>query len=829
MPRKQHFSHSHPARDCLQGSSGFGRRSYAILIVKSIVHEIRKVAVLGAGTMGSLIGAHLANAGVPCLLLDRVPDEPRQEGKPGDAGHRNRLAAAGLDGALKTRPPAFFVPESARLISIGNFEDDLCRIRECDWVIEAVVEDLGAKRALLSRAQPHLSSETIVSSNTSGISLATIVEGFDPDFRRRWLGTHFFNPPRYMKLLEIIPTTETLPGVVEAVSKFGEEALAKGVVLAKDRPNFIANRIGTFFTMSVLKLMQEEGFSVEEIDALTGPVMGLPRSATFRTLDLVGLDVLAHVVTNLRKSLKEDGSAAVFELPEYVVRMIQLNLLGEKTRQGFYRKGSKEGEIFSLDLGTFQYRARAKPNLPSLDRVKSIDDVRERIRALAGSPDKVGRFYQRLLGKTLHYAAACAPDISDDVLSVDRAMKWGFNWECAPFELIDALGIEKAQELWNNERLPVLPLVEKLRSSGNGSFYAERNGKPAYFDFITANYRTVEERQGVIALSALKAAGRELKKNAGASLIDLGDGVLCVEFHSKMNVLGPDAIQMVHAGLKTLNDHYEALVIGNDGALFSAGANLMLLLMAVEEGDWDEVHEAVREFQNANMAIKYAPKPVVAAPFGLALGGGTEISLHASRVVAAAETYMGLVESGVGLIPAGGGSKEMLLRAMDAVPADADLFPYLKEVFINIGMGKVSTSAEDARKLGYLSSRDVVCMRRDKQLALAKQLALSLAQTGRRPGKPREDIVVSGTAGFSKMQLALHLMRRAGYVSDYDVLVGTHLARVLSGGGEFTGPQRVSEQYLLDLEREAFVSLCGEKKTRERIQHMLKTGKPLRN
>jgi 3-hydroxyacyl-CoA dehydrogenase len=807
----------------------FGVASYAILIVKGTVQEIRKVAVLGAGTMGSLIAAHLANAGVPCLLLDRVSGEERQEGKPGAAKQRNRLAAAGLAAALKARPPAFFTPECARLISTGNFEDDLAKVADCDWVIEAIVEDIGTKRSLLSRLQPCLSPETIVSSNTSGISLAAIAEGFDKDFRRRWLGTHFFNPPRYMKLLEIIPTRETLPSVVETVSQFGEEVLAKGVVLAKDRPNFIANRVGTFFTACVLRLMQEQGFSIEEIDALTGPVIGLPKSATFRTLDLVGLDVLAHVMANLRQSVSDDENAAMFELPEFAARMVERGLLGEKTRQGFYRKGAQEGEILSLDLDTFEYRPRVKPSLPALERAKSIEDVRERLRVLIASSDKAGHFYRPLMGRTLHYAASRVPEISDDVLSVDRAMKWGFNWEYGPFELWDALGIDRVQELWSHDELPVPSLIEKLRSSGRESFYTERDGKTAYFDFARADYLTIVEKPGVMVLAGLKAAGRVVKKNPGASLIDLGDGALCLEFHSKMNVIGPDAIQMIHAGLKAVEQNFEALVIGNDGLHFSAGANLILLLMAIEEGDWNEVHEAVRAFQNANMAIKYANKPVVVAPFGMALGGGTEISLHASRVVAAAETYMGLVEAGVGLIPAGGGTKEMLLRAMDAVPADGDPFPYLKDVFMNVGTAKVSSSAEEARKMGYLSARDVVSMRRDRQLALAKQTALSLAHAGYRPGIPREDIVVFGKAGFSKMQLALHLMRRAGAISDYDARVGAQLARVLSGGGEFTETQQVSEQYLLDLEREAFVSLCGEKKTVERIQHMLKTGKPLRN
>jgi 3-hydroxyacyl-CoA dehydrogenase len=797
------------------------------------MREIRKVAVLGAGTMGAAIAAHIANAQVPCILLDRVPDGA--EGAPAaDPKRRNRLAQAGLDAALKSRPAAFFVPEAARLITIGNFEDDLSRICDCDWVIEAVTEDIGIKRALLKKLLPHLSPGTIVSSNTSGISITAIAQGLPEEFRRHWLGTHFFNPPRYMKLMEVIPAPETLPQVEESVSKFGDTVLGKGIVRAKDRPNFIANRVGTFFTMVVLRLMQEEGFSIEDIDLLTGPVMGLPKSATFRTLDIVGLDVLAHVLHNLHDSLPEDERRDAFQLPDFIARMIEANLLGEKTRQGFYRKapspgGEGDGAISVLDFSSFEYRARHRPKLPAVEMAANVEDPRQRARLLLEAPDRVGRFYQRLLSQSFHYAANRIPEISGDIVSVDNAMKWGFNWECGPFELWDAIGIEKIVDLWKPEGLAIPPLVEKLLSSGGTAFYRGVPGETKFFDFRTADYVAAPERPGVLLLPALKARGREVKKNAGASLIDLGDGVLCLEFHSKMNTIGPDAVQMIHAGLKTLSADFDAMVIGNQGANFSAGANLMLLLLAIQEADWDEVHQAVSAFQNANMALKYAPKPVVCAPFGMALGGGTEISLHCARVAAAAETYMGLVETGVGLVPAGGGAKEMLLRAMDLVPDDADPFPYLKEVFTNMGTAKVSTSAPDARKLGYLSARDVVCMNRDRQIATAKQLALDLAKLGFRPGKAREDVLVFGKSAFSKMQLALHLMRRAEYVSDHDVVVGAHLARILSGGGEFTGPQRVSEQFLLDLEREAFVSLCGEKKTVERIQHTLRTGKPLRN
>jgi 3-hydroxyacyl-CoA dehydrogenase len=810
-----------------------------MILEDAMPREICRVAVLGAGTMGARIAAHLANANIPSVLLDIVPKEltPDEQAKGLTLSNprvRNRIAQAGLDSVLRSRPAAFFVPEAAGMIAIGNFEDNLDWIKGCDWIIEAVTEDLGIKRALLEKVQPVRAPGAILSSNTSGISVATIAAGFPEEFRRHWLGTHFFNPPRYMKLLEVIPTEDTLPEVVEVISRFGEVALGKGIVLAKDQPNFIANRIGTFVTLNTLRIMQQDGYSIEEIDALTGPVMGLPKSATFRTLDLVGLDVLMHVVKNLRDTLPNDERRALLlDTPPFVAQMIERNLLGDKTKQGFYKKArsGENSEILTLDLNTFQYRERQKPRFASLDMARNIEDVRQRVASLVQAPDRAGQFYRKSLSDTFHYAANRIPEIADDIVAIDRAMKWGFNWECGVFEMWDCVGVEKTVEQWRKDNRPIPRLVEKLLASGKNMFYQQSDGTTCYFDFPSGGCRVLPDRPEMILLPSLKARKQELKKNAGASLVDLGDGVMCLEFHSKMNSIGEDTVQMVHAGLKTLTEGFEAMVIGNQAPNFCVGANLMLLLMAVQEGEWEEVHRAVRAFQNANMALKYAPKPVVAAPFGLTLGGGTEISLHCARVRAAAETYMGLVEVGVGLIPAGGGTKEMVVRAMDAVPKDqeADPFVYIKEVFTNIGMAKVSTSAEEARQLHYLSPHDSISMNPDRQIADAKQLALDLVKLGYRPGKPREDIQVLGQSAFTKMKLGLHLMRQAEYISDYDVTVGTQLARVLAGGGEFTSTQCVSEQYLLDLEREAFASLCGQKKTVERMQHMLKKGKPLRN
>ena len=806
------------------------------------MRDIRKVAVLGAGTMGARVAAHLANASIPSVLLDIVPQEltPDEQSKGltlSDPKVRNRFALTGLDAALKSRPAAFFLPEVARMITVGNFKDHLAWVKDCDWIIEAVTENLEIKRGLCEKVQALRSPGSVVSSNTSGISLAKIGESFSDDFRRYFLGTHFFNPPRYMKLLEIISTRDTLPEVVEGIARFGDVVLGKGIVIAKDTPNFIANRIGTFLTMNVLRVMQQDGYTIEEIDALTGPAMGLPKSATFRTLDIIGLDVLAHVVKNLSESLTQDECRDLFRLPDFIEQMLVRKLLGEKTKQGFYKKvkgkgeSREEDEIRTLDLGTFEYRQRQKPGFPALEMARNIEDPRERVRMLIQSPDRAGQFYQKVLIDTFHYAAMRVPEISDDIVSIDNTMKWGFNWECGVFELWDAVGIEKTVTAWQKENRPIPPLVERLLSSVNKTFYTQTDGATSYFDFASGAYRVIEDKPGILLLPSLKARKKEIKKNPGASLIDLGDGVVCLEFHSKMNTIGTDTVQMVHAGLKALNEGFDAMVIGNQAPNFCVGANLMLVLLAAQEAEWEELHQAVRAFQNANMALKYAPKPVVAAPFGLTLGGGTEICLHATRVRAAAETYMGLVEVGVGLIPAGGGTKEMLVRALDAVPNDpeADPFTFVKEVFLNIGMAKVSTSAEEARKLGFISARDSITMNRDRQIADAKQLALDLARLGYRPGKPREGIRALGQPAFTKMKLGLHLMRRAEYISDYDVVVGTHLAKVLTGGGEFSSPQMVSEQYLLDLEREAFVSLCGEKRTVERIQHMLKKGKPLRN
>jgi 3-hydroxyacyl-CoA dehydrogenase len=800
--------------------------------------RIEKVAVLGAGTMGARIAAHMANAGVPSILLDIVPPQGSAEeaGKKQapDSSNRNRIARAGLENARKSRPAAFFVPDAGRLITIGNFEDDLKLISGADWVIEAVAENLEIKRNLLARVEQYRKPDAIVSTNTSGLPIHLIAEGFSADFQEHWAGTHFFNPPRYMKLVELIPGPKTRADVLDALADICDRQLGKGVVVAKDTPNFIANRIGTFSMLNALRLMTELDMTVEEVDSCTGPAVGWPKSATFRTADLVGLDVLSHVIRNIYENAPGDESREMYKVPSLIEDMIQRGWLGEKAGKGFYQRVKKNGdsEILSLDWHRMEYRTRQKGRFGSIEAGKQVDDTRERLRMLVGpalngtgSADKASRF----LSATFLYAARRVPEIADRVVEIDRAMRWGFGWELGPFEMWDALGVERVAQALEKENAALPPLVTELLSSGQSSFYRSAQGRTTYFDLGSRSFEPLEEPAGILLLNSLKDQSKTVQENSGASLIDLGDGVICCEFHSKMNAIGGEIIAMLHAGVKRLENDFDAMVIANEGTNFSVGANLMLLLMLAQEQEWDDIHIAVKQFQRVNMALKYARGPVVAGPHGMALGGGCEISLHAARIHAAAETYMGLVETGVGLIPAGGGTKEMLIRANEhaAGEEDLDLFHALKPVFENIAMAKVSTSAEEARTLGYLRPADLISMNRDRLVADAKATALALVRAGYRTPAPTE-IRVLGEELLAAAKLAIHSMLRGDYISEYDAAVGRKLAYVLAGGA-LSAPQTVSEQYILDLEREAFVSLCGERKTQARIAHTLKTGKPLRN
>ena len=727
--------------------------------------RFRQAAVLGAGVMGAQIAAHFANAGLRVLLLDVTRDAARD----------------GLQRATKLKPDPFFTPDAISLIGTGSFDEDLAAVRDADWILEAIVERLDAKQALMARVEAARRDDAVVSSNTSGIPIASIADGRSESLRRHWLGTHFFNPPRYLHLLELIPTADTIPDVVRAVTEFAEERLGKGVVLAKDTAGFIANRIGIYGLMQVFRAIESGEFTIEDVDAMTGPAIGRPKSATFRTVDIAGLDVLGHVARTLAERLADPADRAQFTLPLFVEAMIARGMTGAKAGRGFYQKTGDE--ILTLDIRTLEYRPKQSPKLPSLEAARSLEPVADRIRALYNGPDKVGAFLQSTVGPTLDYASRIAEEVAYSADDVDKAMRWGFGWELGPLETRDALQAPTSSSP---------PPASRLRQGYGG-----------------------------------QASHAVVRKNSGASLIDMGDEVLQVAFHSKMNAIGGDTIEMLHAGVKEASRNFAALVVGNDGPNFSAGANLMLLLLEAQEGNWDDVDLMIRSFQGATMALKYADVPVVVAPAGLTLGGGCEIALHGARVQAAAETYIGLVEVEVGLIPAGGGTKEMLARAMEPLPASADVLPHVQRVFETIGFAKIATSGPDARRIGYLRDGDGITMNRDRLLGDAKAHARQLVQ-GYTPARPRAAIRVGGEGVLATLKLGVHLAWRAGRISDHDALIGRKLAWILAGGN-LQHPGTLSEQQLLDLEREAFLSLCGERKTLERIAHTLKTGKPLRN
>jgi 3-hydroxyacyl-CoA dehydrogenase len=790
--------------------------------------------------MGARIAAHFANAGVPSYLLDIVP-----AGADGSA--RNKIAAAGLEAAKKSKPAAFFEPGLARLVTIGNFEDDLKRLSEVDWIIEAVVENLEIKRALLKKVEAIRKPGTIVTTNTSGLPVARIAEGFSEDFRKSWLGTHFFNPPRYMRLLELIPTPDTDRAALEAVAQFGELHLGKGVVFAKDTPNFIGNRIGTFSVLNVMRLMQEMDLTIEEVDALTGEAVGWPKSATFRTIDLVGLDILGHVVGNMAQAGGQEGPP---KLPDFYQQMLERKWLGDKTRGGFYKRAKSEGkeeERLALDWKTLEYHPVKKAKFPALDMAKNIEDPGARLRMLLGleggtqKGDKAGAFLWSAFSDLWNYSANRIPEISDTIVEIDRAMRLGFNWKLGPFELWDAAGLETTVARMKKEDRPLAGNVEQLLAGGKKSWYLDdpkaASGR-VYFDLRTAKYEPVKVSAGVWSVEVAKKSNGVVKKNSGASLVDLGDGVGCIEFHSKMNSLGGDIVALITQTLKPggPGDAFDAFVITNDADNFSVGANVMLLLMSVQEEEWDDVDLAIRQFQGMTQAIKFSTKPVVIAPFGLTLGGGTEISIHAAARQPHAELYMGLVEVGVGLLPGGGGCKEMLLRAVDSAAAirpggrgeSIELMEAMKKAFETIAMAKVSTSAQEARGMGFLHESDNVTMNRERVLADGKTRALELARAGYEPPQPRSDIPAPGENILAALRMGVHIMRQGEYITDHEVKIATKVAEVLCGGNVTSGTP-VSEQYVLDLEREAFKSLCGEKKTQERIQYTLKTGKTLRN
>lgn len=764
----------------------------------SPTNPIRRAAVLGAGTMGAQIAAHLANAGVPVRLLDL------------DAA----AAQAGLKRARALKPDPFFTPDVERRITPGGFDTDLATVADCDWVIEAIVEDLDAKRALLDRLQPHLADDAIVSTNTSGIPIAAIAEGRDASFRRRWLGTHFFNPPRYLRLVELIALPDTDPDVVARLSRFLDVRLGKGVVPARDTPNFIANHIGLYGLFRILQQWEAGAFSIAEIDALSGPAMGRPKSATFRTIDITGLDVLAHVARNFASRTEDAGLRALFELPPRVRGMLERGWIGEKAGRGFYTrvKGADgASEIHVLDPDTWTYVPRVEPTLPTLARIREQGGgLPARLEALLLADGREGAFARETLGDTLFYTAGVAEAIAYSIDDVDRAMRWGFGWDVGPFEILDAVGMTRLAEACGR---PLPPMLAARVEAGETTV---RSGP------------LPPQAPGLQVLRDARQAAPPVASNGAASVLDLGDGVFALELHSKMNAIGGDTLAMLQRAVEEAERQGVALVVGTDAVNFSAGANLMLLLLEAQEGNWDEIDLMIRGFQRGVLRLRDAAVPVVLAARGLTLGGSCEMALHADHVQAAAETYMGLVEVGVGLLPAGCGTKEMLWQAMQRRPdKQADVLPFVQQVFETIGFGKVSTSATHARQLRYLSDRDDITMNADRLLADARAAALGRVP-GYRPLPPPDRIPVGGESVRATLDLGVHLAWRAGRLSDHDVTIGRAIARVLAGG-DLPHATTVPESYLLDLEREAFLRLCGEPKTQARIAHTLKTGKTLRN
>lgn len=786
------------------------------------MRKIRRVVVLGAGLMGSQIAAHLANVGIASHLLDVVPRDP--------AADRNLLAQTALKKLREAKPSPVYTRDVLSLITPGNFDDHLGVVAGASWVIEAVVENLAIKQDLWSKVEAHWKPGTIVSTNTSGIPVADVAAKNSPDFRRHFLGTHFFNPPRYMKLLEVIPTPETDPGILEFFRHFGERSLGKGVVLAKDTPNFIANRIGTYGLMVTLEAMREGGLGVDEVDAITGPAMGRPKTATFRTLDLVGLDVFLHVADHAAEAVSEAWEKKAFRVPDFMREMLKRGWLGNKSGQGFYQKvkpasgsggGSGEKEVLVFDPATLDYRPKKRVSFASLEAAKATPDLKSKLRTLVYNEDRAGRFAWSVLKKVLLYAAGKLGEIAGDALSVDQAMKWGFGWELGPFETWDAIGLKKSVERMQKEGETVPAFVLELLANGRHSFY---DGEP-------------DRGPLVISLAKLKgqesAPGRSriIKSNPGASLVDIGDEVACLELHSPKAAIGTDIINLMKFTAREVAANWRGLVVAGSGPNFCVGANLMLVLMEAEDDEWDEVDRMVREFQNAATTMKYLERPVVAAPYGMTLGGGVEICFGADRIQAAAETYLGLVEVGAGLIPAGGGCKEMLYRALEGIPEAArstvDLQPLVNRAFETIATAKVSTSGPEAKSFGYLRPADGITVNGDHLIHDAKQVVLALDRTGYRPPKS-EPVPVLGPSGRAVLEIGVYGLKNSGYISQHDALIGQKLAHVITGGNVASGTL-VTEQYLLDLEREAFLSLCGEPKTQARMRHLLSQGKPLRN
>ncbi|WP_064092901.1 3-hydroxyacyl-CoA dehydrogenase/enoyl-CoA hydratase family protein [Rossellomorea aquimaris] len=794
-----------------------------------MVRRIQKAAVLGSGVMGSGIAAHLANIGIPTMLLDIVPreltDEDKAKGLTEESkSFRNRLSENALKKLLKQKPAPLTSKQNLSLITAGNFEDDLQHIGDCDWIIEVVVENLDIKKKVFEQVEMYRKPGSIISSNTSGISIEAMAEGRSEDFQRNFLGTHFFNPPRYLKLLEVIPTKKTDAEVVEFMKVFGEDALGKGVVFAKDTPNFIANRIGTYGLLITVQEMLKGGYSVGEVDSITGPTIGRPKSATFRTLDVVGLDTFAHVAKNVYDQV-EGEEKKVFEVPAFMQKMLEKGWLGSKSGQGFFLKKGKE--ILELNTETLEYEPRKKLKTASIEMSKNEKGLKNKMKSLVYAKDKAGSLLWNIISPVLTYSAELHGEIADDIVAIDRAMKWGFGWEMGPFETWDAIGLEKSVTRMKEEGITVPQWIDDMLGAGHTNFYKEEEGE-LYF-YHEGSYQPVDRNPKVIDLKLLKKQGKLIKKNSGASLIDIGDGVALLEFHSPSNAIGLDIVQMINFSVDEVEKNFKGLVIGNQGKNFCVGANLAMILMEAQDDNVFEIDMVVRHFQQAMMKIKYSSKPVVSAPFGMTLGGGSEVCLPTAHIQASMETYMGLVEVGVGLIPGGGGNKELYMKHLSNLPngVEFDLQKVANKVFETIAMAKVSTSGDEARDNNFLNKADGVSVNGDHLLYDAKQAAISLFDKGY-TAPIRKKVPVVGETGYATLLLGAQSMFQSGFISEHDLMIAKKLAYVIAGGKVPFGTE-VDEQYLLDLEREAFLSLVAQPKSQQRMQHMLVKGKPLRN
>lgn len=796
--------------------------------------RINKVAVLGSGIMGSRIACHFANIGVQVLLLDIIPKEPNDKEKSKgltleNPVVRNRIVNDSLQNTLKSNPIPVYTKEIVPLITTGNFEDNMKDIAGCDWVVEVVVENLKIKQSVYETVEKFRTTGTLITSNTSGIPIHLLTEGRSEDFKKHFCGTHFFNPPRYLRLLEVIPTDDTEPEIVDFLMHYGDLFLGKTTVQCKDTPAFIANRVGVFSIMAIFHIMEEMNLSIDEVDTLTGPIIGHPKSATFRTGDVVGIDTLVKVAKDLAENCPDDEANNWFKIPDFVQKLVDENHLGDKTGNGFYKKTkTAEGtQILTLDIKTGEYKPKSKPRFTAFDQAKPVENLKERLKILNGSTDKAGEFYRKFHQHLFSYVAHRIPEISDELYRIDDAMKGGFGWELGPFEIWDVLGAEGVVKQMKANKIPVPSWIDEMIASGAKSFYKSEKGNRLFYDDQDMDYKPIPGTDAFILLE--NYSNNIVWKNKECTLCDIGDGVLNLSWQTKMNTIGGDVLSGVNKSIEIAEKDFTGLVIANEGSVFSAGANVGLIFMLAAEQEWDELHLAVKTFQHTSMHIRYSSVPVVVAPSGLTLGGGCEFCLHADKVQASAETYIGLVEMGVGLIPAGGGTKEFTLRASNNYKKGEIELPILRDRFMTIALAKVSTSGEEAYQLGILrKGHDAITMNQKRLIAEAKKSVLNLAAAGYTKPQPKNDIKVLGKEALGAFLTGINGMLLGNYISEHDKKIAQKLAYVMSGG-DLSQPNLVSEQYLLDLEREAFVSLCGERKTLERLQSVIKTGKPVRN